>query len=173
MLHPLQYRIQVPRQKIRHADTPRQSLVLDLLHRLPRPPQPLLIPIGKERLVDQIQIHVLQPQLLQAGPDRPRDVRDVGAHLGRHEELLARDPGLRDGGAELGLGVVDLGAVEVVVVERDGRLDAGDEGRVRLGVVGLFEPRGPRAVGEHGDGGAVGEFEIGDGSVDFGHVGGV
>jgi hypothetical protein len=75
---------------------------------------------------------MVNTKLLQARVQRSRDVSDVWQHLGHDVELLAGDARLLDGGSQLGLSLVDFGAVEVVVAEADGRFGAVDACLVKL-----------------------------------------
>lgn len=68
------------------------------------------IPRGSGRMAC-LQIHVVQPKLLQAGFESTRDVCDVGQDLGRYEKLLAVDLGLADCGTEFSLCLVDLSSI--------------------------------------------------------------
>lgn len=95
-----------------------------------------------------IQVYVADAELLEARFERGGDVFDVGQDFGDDVELLARDAGVLDGFPELGLGLVDFGAVEVVVAEPDGHLGAGDAGFVELRFVAGFVPGCAGAVGE-------------------------
>jgi hypothetical protein len=93
------------------------------------------------------QINVINPQFLQAGVQRGGDVGDVRQHLGHDVEFVARDTGFLNGYAQLGLGFVDFGAVEVVVAEADGGFGAVDADLVEDGLVALLVPGGAGAEG--------------------------
>ena len=95
-----------------------------------------------------IQIYMIDLQLLQTQFESAGDVGDVGQHLGRDEELVTADVGLFDGHAEFGLGLVDFGAVEVVVAQVDGRDGAVDAVLVELGLVAGLVPGGAGSVGK-------------------------
>ena len=89
---------------------------------------------------------MVDTELLQARVERSRDVSDVRQDLGDDVELLAGDAGLLDGGSQLSLGLVDFGAVEVVVAEADGGFGAVDTCLVELGLVTCLIPGGAGAV---------------------------
>jgi hypothetical protein len=55
--------------------------------------------------VDQVQVHILDAELLQARADRVLDVAAVV--LGREEELVPAEPGLLDRGADALLVTID------------------------------------------------------------------
>lgn len=104
---------------------------------------------GRERRQEgDGQVYVAHAQFLQTRLERLRHVLDVRQDLGDDVELLARDAGVRDRGPQLGLGLVDFGAVEVVVAEPDGHLGTGDAGFVELRLVAGFVPGCAGAVGE-------------------------
>jgi hypothetical protein len=89
---------------------------------------------------------MVNTKLLQAHVQRSRDVSDVRQDLGHDVELLAGDAGLLNGGSQLGLSLVDFGAVEVVVAEADGGFGAVDACLVELGLVAGLVPGGAGAV---------------------------
>ena len=89
---------------------------------------------------------MVDTELLQACVQRGRDVSDVRQDLGHNIELLAGDATLLDGGSQLGLSLVDFGAVEVVVAEADGGFGAVDACLVKLGLVPSLVPGGTGAV---------------------------
>lgn len=89
---------------------------------------------------------MVDAELLQARAQRGRDVSDVRQDLGHDVELLAGDTGLLDGGSQLGLSLVDFGAVEVVVAEADGGFGAVDACLVKLGLIACLVPGGAGAV---------------------------
>lgn len=76
----------------------------------------------------QIQIHIIQPQLLQAEIQRLLDARvECAPQLGRHEQVLALDLARGQGGLDPApdvlLVLVDEGGVDVPVSDRDGVAD--------------------------------------------------
>ena len=83
---------------------------------------------------------MINTELLQACVQRGRDVSDVRQDFGHDVELLAGDARLLDGGSQLGLSLVDFGAVEVVVAEADGRFGTVDACLVELGLVAGLVP---------------------------------
>lgn len=89
---------------------------------------------------------MVDTELLQACVQRGRDVSDVRQDLGDDVELLAGDARLLDGGSQLGLSLVDFGAVEMVVAEADGDFGAVDACLVELGLVAGLVPGGTGAV---------------------------
>lgn len=89
---------------------------------------------------------MVDTKLLQARVQRSRDVSDVRQDLGHDVKLLAGDAGLLDGGPQLGLSLVDFGAIEMVVAEADGGFGAVDAGLVELGLVAGLVPGGAGAV---------------------------
>ena len=89
---------------------------------------------------------MVDTELLQACVQRGRDVSDVRQDLGDDVELLAGDARLLDGGSQLGLSLVDFGAVEVVVAEANGGFGAVDTCLVELGFVASLVPGGASAV---------------------------
>jgi len=66
-------------------------------------------------------------QLLQTPSNSALDIRNIRNHLGRYEELLARNPAFLDRNAQFRFGAVDLRAVEVAVAQADGSLDGFDK----------------------------------------------
>lgn len=101
---------------------------------------------GAARPVDQVQVHVVQPQALEAGVDALRHAlvpRVV--ELGGDPDVGARNPGVADGGADLGLVAVGEGRVDVAVAV----LEGGEDGVVDLVGAGL-----PGAEADDGDLGA-------------------
>ena len=80
--------------------------------------------------MDEVQVHIVQLQFLEASVDGFGNVADVGEDLGRHEELGSVNLAFFDGDSHFGLVVVRFGAVEVVIAELDGCLDALDESPV-------------------------------------------
>lgn len=107
----LQHRLKVPTQKI--GDTNRLGLARcrNLLHLSPFLLQFRLVSVGEERLVNEIEVDVVEAEFLQAGIDGARNILDIGGDLGCDEELLSRGFGLRDGLSQLLLGAVDFGTV--------------------------------------------------------------
>jgi len=93
-----------------------------------------------------LQINILNTELLQARVQRRRDVSDIRQDFRHDVEFLARDAGLLDGRSQLRFGLVDFGAVEVVVAEADGSVGAVDAGLVELGLVAGLVPGGAGAV---------------------------
>lgn len=89
---------------------------------------------------------MVNTKLLQARVQRSRDVSDIRQDLGHNVELLAGDAGLLDGGSQLGLSLVDFGAIEMVVAEADGGFGAVDTCLVELGLVAGLVPGGAGAV---------------------------
>jgi hypothetical protein len=89
---------------------------------------------------------MVNTELLQAHVQRSRDVSDVRQDFGHDVELLAGNARLLDGGPQLSLGLVDFGAVEVVVAEADGGFGAVDACLVELGLVAGLVPGGAGAV---------------------------
>jgi hypothetical protein len=77
-----------------------------------------------------------------------RDVFDVVDHFGGDEEVFAFDVRFFNRDAELGLGVVELGAVEVCVAEFDGLPDCVDRAAVDGIEVAAFEEGGAGAVAD-------------------------
>ena len=94
----------------------------------------------RKRVCDDLQINVIYAQFLQTRVQRRREVSDVGQHFGHDVEFLARNPGLLDRSTELSLGLVDLGAIEVVVAEIDGHFGAVDACLVELRFVASLIP---------------------------------
>ena len=98
--------------EVRDADGLGQALAVDLLHRPP------LAVIVAERLVDEVEIDVVQPELAQAALGAGPQV--VGSqvlhpHLGRDPDLVAVDAGGREPAADLFLVLVHRGGVDVAV----------------------------------------------------------
>lgn len=89
---------------------------------------------------------MVDTELLQACVQRGRDVSDVWQNLSHDVELLAGDARLLDGGSQLGLSLVDFGAVEVMVAEADGHFGAVNACLVELGLVAGLVPGGAGAV---------------------------
>lgn len=89
---------------------------------------------------------MVDTKLLQARVQRSRDVSDVRQDLGHDVKFLAGDAGLLDGGSQLGLSLVDFGAIEMVVAEADGGFGAVDACLVELGLVAGLVPGGAGAV---------------------------
>ena len=82
-----------------HSDRLGLALFLDLLQFLPSPRD---ISLGDTRVVDQVQIDVIHPELLERFVDRLRGVLAVGAGpLGRNPQVFARETRLLDGLADL------------------------------------------------------------------------
>ncbi len=79
----------------------------------------------EESVVIDVQIDVAQLQLLQTCGERSGYVADVGDDFRRDVELLARDLGLLDGRAELGLGLVDFSAIPRSGRSRDQQMFTG------------------------------------------------
>jgi hypothetical protein len=143
----LQSSLQMFLQIIRHPNALRLSRSLHILHGLPRTLQ-ITVGLGEERSMDEIEIHVVQPQLFQARVYRTPYVGDIRDDLRGHEKFLTGYPAFLDCLAELGLSVVDFGTVEVVVAHFDGSLDRFDEGVVDAAVVGFLVPGCACAVAE-------------------------
>lgn len=141
--------VEVLGQVIRDADRASQTLLLQGLHLRPFG-LVLGLALAEEGRVDQVQIDVVGLQLLQAGRERGGDVGDVGQDFCGEEDFVARDGGGGDGGAELGFGFVDFGAVEVRVAEAYGEFGGVDAGLVEFGFVAGFVPGGAGAVAELG-----------------------
>jgi hypothetical protein len=89
--------------------------------------------------MNQIKIHIIQSQLLQAYINCASDVLDICDNLCGNEELLTGDPAVFDGFSELDFGVIDFGAIEVVISKFDSRFYGFDEGVVEA-VVRFFVP---------------------------------
>lgn len=89
---------------------------------------------------------MIDTELLQARVQRGRDVSDVRQDFGHDVELLAGYAGLLDGGSQLGLSLVDFGAIEMVVAEADGGFGAVNTCLVELGLVAGLVPGGACAV---------------------------
>ena len=89
---------------------------------------------------------MVNTELLQACVQRGRDVSDVWQDLGDDVELLAGDARLLDGGSQLSLGLVDFGAVQVVVAQADGCFRAVDACLIELGLVARLVPGSAGAV---------------------------
>ena len=120
---------QVRAQVVGHADRLRFAGFFDGFHSGPGVLQ-LGVGFGEVWRVDQVQVDVGEAEFLQTGVERGGDVGDVGQDFRRDEEFGAGNPAGFDGGAELGLGAVGFGAVEVHVTHGDGGLGRGDEGLV-------------------------------------------
>lgn len=86
-----------------------------------------IVTFGEERRMDQIEVDIVQPQLLQTRVDGAGDILNVGNHFGGDEELVARHAALLDGIAQLLFGIVDLGAVQVRVSRLDRQLGGIDQ----------------------------------------------
>lgn len=89
---------------------------------------------------------MVNTELLQARVQRSRDISNVRQHLGHNVKFLAGDARLLDGGSQLGLSLVDFGAVEMVVAEADGGFGAVNACLVELGLVAGLVPGGTGAV---------------------------
>jgi hypothetical protein len=83
---------------------------------------------------------MINTKLLQARVQRRRDISNVGQDFGHDVELLASHAGLLDGCAQLGLGLVHFGAIEVMIAEIDGGFGAVDARLVELGLVAGLVP---------------------------------
>lgn len=154
----LQHHLEVLLPVVAHADAARPATLLDGLHLRPLDLQLLGLAIGKEGLMDQVQVDVVQAQLLERGREGDLDGlaggRDVRA-LGHDVELLTRHTSLANGLAELGLVGVAVGAVEMGVAGFDGRDGVGDDFGVDGVLVGAaLEVGSAQTVGDLGDFGA-------------------
>ena len=104
---------------------------VDLLHGLPARD---VVGHRRQRPVDEEEVEVVEAQGRQAGVERPEDVvalEPVVVQLAGDEDLVARDPGLADGQADLALVAVHLRGVDVPVADLERR------GRGLDGVLGL------------------------------------
>ena len=145
--------LKVRNPKVRDTNILHLARLRQLLHLPPRihiiPPFMMLLQILRRsatRPMNQIQIHILQPQTLQARIDPllhalvPRVIE-----LGGNPDLRARDPGVADGGADFGFVAVGEGRVDVAVAGFEG----GEDGVVDFVGGGL-----PGAEADNGDLGA-------------------
>src|SRR5690606_34348446 len=145
--------LEVGAVEVRDADRAALAVVADLLHR--EPGLDVAVEVGT-RPVDEVEVHVVQTQLLEAQVDRVEG--RLGALVGvpqlrRDEELLARDARLLDRPTDSHLVAVHGGGVDVAVADLEG---VGDDA---LGLVGVdLEHPEP----ELGDGAAVVEFDEGN-----------
>lgn len=121
----LENRLQVLNHKVRHANRLGHPAVFDLLHLAPRLVK-LLGSLCEKWGVKQVQVDVIEPQLFQGTVECFSDgVPTAHDSLGRDEELVPRQLGLRDGAPQLGLVTIGLGAVQVRVAGLDGREGGG------------------------------------------------
>lgn len=86
-----------------------------------------------------IQVDIIQLELLQTGLQCGRNIGHVLVHLGGDEQLVSGQVALRNGLAELFLGSVDFGSVEVIISQVHGTLDRVDQVAIQIGV-GVLEP---------------------------------
>lgn len=106
--------LDVLRHIVRDTNGLCKPLCLNLLHLRPSFLQ-LLIGLGEERRMNQIQVHVVKLQLFQAGLDGVGDVGDVVHDLCCDVELASVDAAFLDCRAQFIFRLVYLGAVEMVV----------------------------------------------------------
>jgi hypothetical protein len=104
-------------EEVRHADGLREPFAVELLHRAP------LAVVVAVRLVDEVEVHVIEAQPLQRRVDRALGVLLAGIldpQLGGDEQLLARDAALLDGPPHGLLVAVRGGGVEGPVARGEG-----------------------------------------------------
>ena len=89
---------------------------------------------------DHIQVNIVHLKLLQTRLQRRGNIGNVADDLRNQVEFLSRHAGLLDGCAELGLCLVDFGAVLVVVTHVDGHLRGIDAGLIDFRFVAAFVP---------------------------------
>ena len=85
------------RVEVGDTDRPGQAVGVELLH---RPPEAVVVP---ERLVDQVQVDVVETEPLQRPLEGRRGVGLAGVldpQLGRHEQLVTSDAAAGDGPAD-------------------------------------------------------------------------
>lgn len=70
--------------------------------------------VAEVGLVEDVEVDVVYAEFLEAGVEAFLDVVDAVVELGDDEEVGAGDGGFGEGGADLGLGRVDFGTVDVV-----------------------------------------------------------
>src|SRR5699024_10576630 len=81
------------------------------------------IVVGRGRPVDEVEVDVVEAELLEALAERTLGLLGPVAivpQLGRDEELITGDAGLRDGAAHALLIAVDSGGVDVAVADFEG-----------------------------------------------------
>src|SRR5699024_7549700 len=113
--------LQVGNLEVRHADTAGPAALTDLQQRLPGLDVQVL---GRYRPVDQVQVHVIQAESLQAGVELPERV--VAAHLGagqfgRYEQVFTGDAARVNGCASALLVAVHRSRVDMPVTEAERR----------------------------------------------------
>jgi hypothetical protein len=98
--------------EVGHPDSPDQAIGVDLLHRVPGA---VVVP---ERLVDQVEVEVVQAEPPERAIELPAGHLDAGAldpHLGGDEQVLARDATTSDRATDRGLVAVRRRRVDCAV----------------------------------------------------------
>lgn len=93
--------------------------------------------------VHGLQVNVVQLKPFQACVNGLGNISYVCHDFRRHKQLLPGHFTILDSKTYLLLGVVDLGAIKVVVSKLDGSLDRVDEGAINTLVLTSFVPGSP------------------------------
>ena len=143
----LQRRFEVVLEVVRDSDRFGLAARLDLLHVSPFLLE-VLVALGEEGLVDQVEIDVVQSQLLQARVNCTGDVVEVRGDFGGDEEFVSGDLAGFDRSSELSLRIVHFGPVEMDVAKLKGFGRGVDQCLIKRGVGPILVPGGAGAVSE-------------------------
>ena len=109
--------VEVLNQEVAHPDRHRLARCADLFEGLPA----LEVQVAlRGRPVNQIQVDMIEPQLVETDVDRSKRCvvpLSVIPQLGRDEEFVARDSGCGDGPPDTLLVAVDRGGIDVAVAD--------------------------------------------------------